>query len=392
MRLAPARMRPTARVTGIRSWDGVVLHLGNVPVDSCWQRAQQLAWGLAFHGSVLYVNPNRSFLKGWLNPPLVVESPPSTHHNFRWFNPPAGLPLARTVARFREWNMRRNLARLTEHLHESRLGPIQAVIASFPDQWEMIRQLPASVPVIYDVMDDHTLFLKPHQRPAYQSMHERLLDRAQHVLTTSRRLHEAHAHLGPKLQHLGNGVRTSFVLRCAMAPRARERTAPTFGYVGMISKWFDVAAVRALAEAFPKSRVVLVGPCDRWLPRLPGNIHILPAVRQEELPAILRSFDIGLIPFVPSPTIDAVDPVKLYEYQAAGLPVLASAFAEMKAHRGRVTIYRDPAEAVSQARRMLAEPESPDCVHERQAFAMRNSWEEKAAVLAKLITNRDSRD
>ena len=50
---------------------------------------------------------------------------------------------------------------------------------------------------------------------------------------------------------------------------------------------------------------------------------------QHEIGSFLKRFDLGLIPFKQTELTDAVDPIKYYEYRAAGLPVLSASLAEM---------------------------------------------------------------
>ncbi len=371
-----------------RNRSGVVAFLGNVPFRSAWQRAQQLALGLAAHDPVVYVDPNHSFVQRWLRPSQRVEPTLPAGVRLQLCAPPAGLPLARSLAWFHRVNCARSRRQLGRFLRRCDSAPIRAVVATFPDQWELVRALPDEVPVVYDVMDDFTLFLRPWQRPRFEEMHRRLLERARFKTTSSWILQARHAQWGYRLHYLGNGVRASLSERCAHAvpdPDLAALPRPILGYVGMVSRWLDLDTVRALAQAFPGGTVVLVGPRDVRLPALPANVHWRGPVRQEQLPAVLRAFDLGLIPFVPGPAIDAVNPIKFYEYLAAGLPVLAADFAEMRAHAGQATLYRGPAEAVAGAAWLLAHGTCPCQVRRRQAYALANTWEEQANELRGLI-------
>ena len=110
---------------------------------------------------------------------------------------------------------------------------------------------------------------------------------------------------------------------------------PVLGYVGCIGHWFDWPLVMRLAEALPQARIELVGPCVVAPPQgLPANVRLLPACRQSQAAGHLARFSAGLIPFRCNALTAGVDPIKYYEYRAAGLPVLSTSFGEM-AHRGR---------------------------------------------------------
>jgi glycosyltransferase involved in cell wall biosynthesis len=65
-----------------------------------------------------------------------------------------------------------------------------------------------------------------------------------------------------------------------------------------------------------------------------SNVHYLGPVGRDDLPAYLQHSDVGIIPFDVAnhrALIDGVNPIKLYEYLAAGLPVVASRWAEIEA-------------------------------------------------------------
>jgi hypothetical protein len=43
----------------------------------------------------------------------------------------------------------------------------------------------------------------------------------------------------------------------------------------------------------------------------------------------MKSFDVGLIPFLRNNATRAVDPIKYYEYRSLGLPVISTVFGDM---------------------------------------------------------------
>jgi teichuronic acid biosynthesis glycosyltransferase TuaH len=362
---------------------GAIVLLGNVPFRSCQQRAQHLARTLARTCPVVYVNPARSFLQRWLRRSADVE-PARNDRGLSLLDSPPGLPCGRTIPLINRVNCWLGRRRLRAYLRASGLSRLRVVIATFPDQWELVRRLPRRVPVLYDVMDDYRLFLRPSQRPRFRAWHRRLLARSSCVLTSSRVLLARHSAAGREVEYLGNGIPSALVRRCQPGPPLPELAAlprPRLGYLGMISSWMDFAAVAALARATRHGSVILVGPRDVPAPRLPANVHFVPAVREQTVPAVLRSFDLGLIPFVRSAAIDAVSPIKLFEYLAAGLPVLSADFREMRDYAPFVRRYRDPADAVAQAAAVLAAPPAKDLVNQRRAFAARHTWEDRASQL-----------
>ena len=96
------------------------------------------------------------------------------------------------------------------------------------------------------------------------------------------------------------------------------------GYHGSLyGDWFDWDALAAVARHNPEATVVMIGEA-RGVPNgLPGNIVFLGLKAQQDLPAYLSRFDVGMVPFAVSETTHAVSPLKVYEYLASGVPVAA---------------------------------------------------------------------
>ena len=107
----------------------------------------------------------------------------------------------------------------------------------------------------------------------------------------------------------------------------------TVGYVGKIGRRLDLDGIVACAEAEPDVRFVFAGPVldrgyHRPLASLP-NVTLLGDVHYDEVPALLRTFDVGWVPHRVGSGGGAGgevggDIIKTYEYRAAGLPVLTT--------------------------------------------------------------------
>jgi glycosyltransferase involved in cell wall biosynthesis len=385
------RVDPMSRITDLLTPPRLplvtapVYYFGNVPFDSHWQRPQLLAMCLAESTDVLYIDPNRSFVQFLKN--VSQETSASAAQipgRLRRLTPRGGFPLARSVAALHSWNCRRTFADLTRHAVAQQLWPPRALIATFPDQLELVRRF-AGVPVLYDVMDEPSLFLKPWQRRRYARLHQELLELAAAVVTSSTVLQRRCAAAGVSAVCIPNGVRQELFHELATAspnPVLAALPRPRFGYVGMISHWFDFDAVAELARAFPHGSVVLVGPVACHPPRLPSNVTFIGPVPHLELASYLIGFDAGLVPFKRSAAIDAVNPVKLYEYLAAGLPVLSSHFEEMEQYREFVSFYTNSADCAAAARAALARLVGGGDAPARQAFARLNCWARKAEQMA----------
>jgi glycosyltransferase involved in cell wall biosynthesis len=100
-------------------------------------------------------------------------------------------------------------------------------------------------------------------------------------------------------------------------------SGPLLSYHGSLyGDWFDWEALRAVAEAFPESRVQVIGD-EHGHPAVPSNVHFLGLKPQFQLPWYLAQAAVSLVPFKMNDTTHAVSPLKAYESLAMGVPVAA---------------------------------------------------------------------
>jgi hypothetical protein len=168
-----------------------------------------------------------------------------------------------------------------------------------------------------------------------------------------------------------------WVLSISASPRlpvSPSPRLPVLGYLGCIGRWFDWPLVVRLAEALPQARIEIVGPrAVEPSCRLPANVALLPACNQSETGKHLARFSAGLIPFRGNALTAGVDPIKYYDYRAAGLPVLSTRFGEMALRGNRDGVYflDGPAGLAPAASAALAHRYDP---LETSRFRRNNTW------------------
>lgn len=150
-------------------------------------------------------------------------------------------------------------------------------------------------------------------------------------------------------------------------------------YVGALDARFDWGQVDAWARAHPDARFVLAGPTEAPPAGLPANVDVFGAVTYERLPALLHDARVGLLPLSDDPLNAGRSPMKLYEYLAAGLAVVARATPVIRpdGDAGLFT-YDGAADADAALCRALAHP-SPNAAGMRVSATQ--SWQTKTAAL-----------
>ena len=189
-------------------------------------------------------------------------------------------------------------------------------------------------------------------------------------------------------------------------PRADRRATVVF--LGSFRAWHGVLgfmrAATMLLEAGVAADFLLVGDgperqqAEREAARWPGRFVFSGAVPYERVPALLGSADVGVAPFdtAPHPALRAAgffwSPLKIYEYMAAGLPVVTAAIPPL------TTIIRDGVDGLiypegdiaalaGAIRRLVEQPEQASqmgasgCVR----VAERYSWDRHCAALDDII-------
>lgn len=196
--------------------------------------------------------------------------------------------------------------------------------------------------VVFRVFD-----LLTHFRWMPRSVYQLLTDhseRADLVVASSRPVVRQLEHLGVKALHLPNGVDLTRFDRNRAVSTPRESRAV---YIGALEEWFDLQAVELWADALPAVRFDIIGPNPHRLNSRRPNIQFHEPVRPEQVPDRLYPARVGLIPFHRTPLTVGVHPLKLNEYLAAGLPVVAADLPEIAADDRRILAYRQPTEAVA---------------------------------------------
>lgn len=182
--------------------------------------------------------------------------------------------------------------------------------------------------MIYDAMDDFPAFFSGLSRTSMQRREKRVGALATTIMASSTLLLERWRARHDDVRFVPNALDTqSMPAPLNLEPRD---TGKVFGYIGTVGKWFDWQWIVQLANARPADTVLIVGPLSHsHRGTLPVNVIIRPACSHREALALMLTFDVALIPFRQTSLTASVDPIKYYEYVAAGLPVMSTRFGEM---------------------------------------------------------------
>ncbi|MFZ2489063.1 MAG: glycosyltransferase [Anaerolineae bacterium] len=360
------------------------------PWHDLWRNRQQIFSRLAARQHrVLYVEPARASLADWRRgrvapaqvrgPALVQERP-----NLALYRIPALLPTRATGDRFDQtsdrglaWHLRHTLRTLNF------TDPVLWLYR--PARWQWAAQAIPHRLLVYHITDDYAAFahLDDAARAALLVEERGLLAAADLTLVTAPRLLEIK---GPAARHsvlVANGVDVTAFQRAAMtAPRP---AVPRLGYSGHVSARLDLPLLRELAMARPDWLFEFAG--SEWdvgvaeelaaLKALP-NVLFRGLLPVEAVPDFVASLAVGLIPYRVTDETRAISSLKLYEYLAAGRPVVSARVPAAEAHADVVRMAdATVATWVEQIDAALREANDPTLVAARQAVAAQNTWHQR---------------
>jgi glycosyltransferase involved in cell wall biosynthesis len=149
----------------------------------------------------------------------------------------------------------------------------------------------------------------------------------------------------------------------------------------------DLPLLAELARLQRSWSFALVGPVGPGEPRVDlsaiaaePNIHLLGPRAYDQLPDVLRAADAGLIPYARNALTESIFPMKVYEYLAAGLPVVATPLPALAGLDDVATA--SDAQGIARLLDEAIADEDPARRAERSRAASSHSWERRLDEIA----------
>lgn len=209
------------------------------------------------------------------------------------------------------------------------------------------------------------------------------------VFATSRRLCESKKRLGKEVHYLSQGVDYHHFTRAGRCPEVLEGLPrPILGFHGIIGQRVDLALFEKVLQRFPRVSLVAIGKQEADLARLRRyrNFHVFPAVPYEVLPVWSGQFDIGLIAYTEDGHTASVNPLKLLEYLAIGIPVVSSALPELARYADHVSIAKTHEEYLCLLEQVIKRyPFAQSERDKRREYARTQSWESRVQTVMSIF-------
>lgn len=186
---------------------------------------------------------------------------------------------------------------------------------------------------VYYCVDDYTLW--PGEDGALmRELEERLLRKVDLVVVTSGKLQRTRSNGRCSTVLLTHGVDLQHfktVGTVPSAPDVKNLIRPVVGYYGLVDERCDLQLIAFLARSLSHINFLVIGPWKVSQAPLAGlsNVKIIGRVDYAQLPAYLAPVDLLILPYHVNQLAESINPLKLKEYLATGLPVVSTPLPEV---------------------------------------------------------------
>lgn len=172
--------------------------------------------------------------------------------------------------------------------------------------------------------------------------------------------------------------------------------APRLGYSGLIGCRLDLKLLVGIATANPDWSIVLIGKIDprecaaeiRAL-QAQSNVHFLGEKQPADVASYVANLDVGLLPYAINTETQHISPLKMYEYLAAGLPIVSTDIPAAR-RKDHVVAVCESSDSFLAACKAAIEGNSAEAVAARIDEASVNTWEHRVEQISTLVRSRVS--
>lgn len=275
-----------------------------------------------------------------------------------------------------------------------KLGIDKPILWAYVPQAEALIDSLEPALVVYHCVDD----ISAHERidtTSFRAAEDRFAARADLVLASAPALAERLRTVSRNVLDAPNVADVDLFARALqdgpVDPAIAALPSPRIVFTGaIVTTKLDIPLLVALARARPAWSFALVGPVGPGDPHADvsaltaePNVHLLGLRSYEQLPGVLRGADAGLIPYARNELTNSIFPMKVYEYLAAGLPVLATPLPAI-AGVAEIGVAADADTMAAKLEQALAE-DTPQLRAARSAAAAEHSWDSRLEEIATAI-------
>ena len=377
-----------------------IIYIAQIHWDYLFQRPQQIVLRLAKRNRILYVEPVGTIFS-WVASNLGLTK--MKKHNigggltkksdslYIYSLPEIFLPFfkgVRIINRINNSLLSLLIKRVTNKL-EFRVGVLWL---NFPTGVDLIDKVKSGL-VCYDCMDEHIYFVNRLVRRSLSQMEREIVQKADVVFSSSERIFQRLKKINRRVYIIPNGVdiehfkKTSLVT--AKPKELQDVSKPIVGFVGVVQKWIDLDLLAKVTNSVG-CYMIIIGPVEINISKYREikNMRFLGKIDYGNLPNYIRWFDVAVFPFKVNELTQGVNPVKIYEYLAAGKLVVSVDLPEIRKLKDVCFISKDDDEFIENIKKAIKLSNSKEMANRIEKgleIAEQNSWNERIIKIERIL-------
>lgn len=244
--------------------------------------------------------------------------------------------------------------------------------------------------VVSDLIDDQRAWdCKDKYRRKLEHSYRDTLKASDLVFANCDALAEAMSDYAPNIHVVPNGAERFSEFPSTDVPDCLKNIpGPIAGYVGNLRDRIDWMLLHQVVSAMPDVSFVFFGPSGdnanaESLAKHP-NVHMLGLAPYAELHRYLRAFNVGLVPHLSNRLTESMNPLKVYNYFAAGLPIVSTEVDNLANLGSSLRTAKDASSMVDAIRTSIANPVNTESA-EWQRTMESIAWDTRASNILTIM-------
>lgn len=237
--------------------------------------------------------------------------------------------------------------------------------------------------IIYDCMDNYSAMCGNQRiRKTLSCSEVQLVEKAEIIFVSSRYLFQHIVELG--------GEKKTFLLRNGFeqtevrirVPASQKKDNYKIGYIGTVAEWFDITLLLNSLMKINGIEYHIAGPVSDINLSQNQNIVYDGIVEHSRLYDYSEQLDCLIMPFIVNDIVEAVDPVKLYEYISMGKCIISVFYEEIERFEPYVYFYKDQESYLKLLERLVEEGFPPKYNQvQQETFLKENTWKARSQTM-----------
>ncbi|MCK4520291.1 glycosyltransferase [Candidatus Parcubacteria bacterium] len=248
---------------------------------------------------------------------------------------------------------------------------------------------------IYDCVDEFSASKGLVKQKTITLLEEKLIRKVGLIIVTHEKIFQAKKEFNKNIYLIPNGVevehfKKAFLPKTSIAEEIKKIPKPIIGFIGTIQYWIDLDLIKFIAVTKPNWSIVLIGPIARLaeIEKIKNlkNVYLLGRKKYQLLPFYIKAFDVCINPYKRDKVAEHCSPLKLYEYLAAGKPIVSVNMPEARKFEEFIEIGLDYKDFLRKIQKILDHfPEDSTKIEARLKEAEKHSWNLRFFKLEKIL-------